>query len=52
MTFVNILTAVANAVKPTDRFECLFALSDHELAARGLNRDGLTRAFVNGLVAS
>ena len=31
------------------RYEQLFAMSDVELAARGLTRDGLVRSYITGL---
>ncbi len=31
------------------RYEALFAMSDAQLAARGLDRDALVRSFIGGL---
>ncbi len=31
------------------RYEQLFAMSDTQLAARGLTRDGLVRSYITGL---
>lgn len=31
------------------RYEQLFAMSDAQLAARGLDRDGLSKAYISGI---
>jgi len=40
--------AAFSALRPTHRFSRLFAMSDHDLATRGYNREGLTRGFIAG----
>ena len=40
---------VMAALTPTTRFNDLFAMSDSQLAARGYDRDGLTRSHITGI---
>ena len=43
--FHGFLHAFTNA----DRYTRLFSLSDRQLAARGYDRDGLTRSYISGI---
>ena len=43
------LKSAAYTFATARRFEALFDMSDHELAARGLNRDGLVKSYIEGL---
>ncbi len=40
---------VMSALSPTSRFNDLFAMSDSQLAARGYDRNGLTRCHITGI---
>ncbi|MBT8459275.1 MAG: hypothetical protein KJN60_06390 [Boseongicola sp.] len=40
---------VTSALAPTSRFKDLFAMNDNQLAARGYDRDGLTRSHITGI---
>lgn len=37
------------AFGPTTRYKSLFSMSDHQLACRGYDRNGLQRSFLSGL---
>lgn len=41
--------SVMSAMAPTSRFKDLFAMSDVQLAARGYDRNGLTRSHITGI---
>lgn len=45
------LSALYEAFTASNTLAGLLALSDRELAARGLSREGLTRSFISGLGA-
>ena len=42
------LTSAVASLRYAQRYEFLFSLSDNELRARGLDRDGLVQSFVAG----
>jgi hypothetical protein len=46
---VAFLTTRAGRVRSTNRYSQLFALSDDQLHARGLDRQGLMQAFIKGV---
>ena len=45
----NALTGFFAAFGRAKRYSHLFAMSDRQLAARGFDRDGLTRAYLTEL---
>lgn len=46
---VSLLSTIANLFRGARRFEQLFDMSDSQLAARGMTRDGLVRSYITGL---
>lgn len=51
MTAFNGLAALIHTISEASRMSVLLSMSDHDLAARGLDRDGLTRSYIEGLGA-
>lgn len=47
--FAAILKSVAVRFTQAHRYQRLFEMNDHELATRGLCRDGLVRSYISGL---
>ena len=43
------LVGFLHAFTRAERYTHLFSLSDRQLAARGYDRDGLTRSFISGI---
>jgi hypothetical protein len=52
MSMFNRFTALFDAVSAANHYHSLLALSDRDLAARGLSRDGLTRSYIWGISAN
>jgi hypothetical protein len=51
MTMFHRIASLIEVLVQSNSHASLLALSDHELAARGLSRDGLIRCYISGLGA-
>ena len=49
MSFLNVMSGYLDTLTNARRMSDLFSLSDRELAARGLTREGLTRHYLSTL---
>lgn len=51
MAMFNRFSAFVEALSSASAYSRLMSLSDRELAARGLSRDGLSRSYISSLGA-
>ncbi len=51
MSMFTKFAALIDAMSVANGYSELFRMSDSQLAARGLSREGLTRSYISGLGA-
>lgn len=49
MSFMTQLTSIFDTFSAAKRMSHLMSMSDHQLQARGLDRDALKRGFIAGI---